>query len=166
MQHPLGPKKFKRTGGCGWRAFIVGGDPGRDGCGDCAVVSPTNDEVVVGGGGVICGGSCGGAERWATGSCRPWRLFFGPGVAKPRPGKSSQGGWCVFPAYFGNVCPECILFIFRDSGCTNVAGFVGTVDKAFATDVPASTHEDFVVPLGAIVGALAGKMFFPVFAVL
>ena len=47
MQHSLGSGRLGRTGGGGWRAFIIRGDPGGDGCGDGAVVSPTNDKVVV-----------------------------------------------------------------------------------------------------------------------
>ena len=174
MQHPHGLKRLGRTGGGRWRAFIVRRDPGGDGCGDGAVVSPMNDEVVViGGGRRIGGGGVGGANRWMTGSCCPWglwgfvrRLFFGPGVAKPRPEKSSRGGRCVPPAYFGDVCQEFILLRLRDSGCSNMAGSVVAVNKAFATDVPASTHEDCVVPHGAIPGALVGEMFLPVVAVL
>ena len=66
MQHPLGPKRFGRTGGGRWRAFVIGRDPVGDGCRDGAVVSPTNDEVVVGGRVVIGGGSCGGVEVEST----------------------------------------------------------------------------------------------------
>ena len=173
MQHSLGSKRLGRTGGGGWQAFIIGRDPGGDGCGDGAVVSPTNDEAVVVGGGRIDGGSVGRADRWTTGSCCPWglwgfvgRLFFGPGVAKPRPGKSSRGGRFVLPANFGDVGQEFILLRLRDGGRSNVTGFVVAVDKAFAADVPASAHKGGVVPLGVILGALAGKMLLPVFAVL
>ncbi len=94
------------------------------------------------------------------------RLFFGPGVAKPRPGKSSRDGRFVLPENFGDVGQEVILLCLRDSGRSNVTGFVVAVDKAFATDVPASTHKGGVVSLGAILGALAGKMLLPVFTVL
>jgi hypothetical protein len=110
MQHSLGSKRLGRTGGGGWRAFIIGRDPGGDGCGDGADVSPMNDEAVVIGGGRIGGGSDGRADWWTAGSCCPWglgglvgRLFFVLGVAKPRPGKSNQGGRFVLPANFGDV---------------------------------------------------------------
>ena len=62
MQHSLGLKRLGRTGGGGGRAFINGRDPGGDGCGDGAVVSPTNDEAVIVGGGRIGGGNVGGAD--------------------------------------------------------------------------------------------------------
>jgi hypothetical protein len=99
-----------------------------------------------------------------VGVCR--EAFFGPGIAKPRPGKSSRGGRFVLPANFGDVGREFILLRLRDGRCSNVTGFVVAVNKAFAADVLASAHKGGVIPLGAILGAPAGKMLFPVFVVL
>jgi hypothetical protein len=47
----------------GWRAVVIGRDPGGDSCGDSAVVSPTDDEAVIVGGGRIGGGNVSGADR-------------------------------------------------------------------------------------------------------
>ncbi len=92
MQHSLGSKRLGRTGGGGWRVFIIGRDPGGDGCGDGAVVSPTNDEAVIVRGGRIGGGCVGRADRWTTGSCCPWGLSggFSSGRALQNPGLGSQ----------------------------------------------------------------------------
>ncbi len=94
------------------------------------------------------------------------RLFFGPGISKPRPGKSSRGGGFILPANFGDVGKKIVFLHLRDGGRSDVTCFVVAVDKAFATDVPAGTHECGVVPLGMILGALAGEMLLPIFAVL
>ena len=92
-----------------------------------------------------------------TGSCHPlgvWgfvgRLFFGPGIAKPRPGKSSRGGEVILPANFGDVGLKIVLLRLGDGGRSNVTCFVVAVNKAFATDVPAGTHEGGVIPFGMI----------------
>ena len=91
------------------------------------------------------------------GSCHPlgvWgfagRLFFGPGIAKPRPGKSSRGGEVILPANFGDVGLKIVLLRLGDGGCSNVTCFVVAVNKAFATDVPAGTHEGKVIPFETI----------------
>ncbi len=114
----LGPKRLGRIGGGGWWAFIIGGDPGGDGCGDGAIVSPKNNKAVVVGGGRIGGGSVGRADRWTMGSCCPWGLRGLVGKQsfslKPRPGKSSQGGRFVLLAYFGDVGQEFIVLRLRD----------------------------------------------------
>ena len=164
MQHSLGSKRLGRTGGGGWRAFINGRDPGGDGCGDGAVVSPTNDKAVVIGGGRIGDGSVGRADRWTTGSCCPWglwgfvgRLFFGPGVAKPRPWKSSRGGRFVLPANFGDVGQEIVLLRLRDGRRSNVTGLVVAIAETFPVYVPAGAHEGVVVPLGTIPCAFSCK---------
>jgi hypothetical protein len=108
-----------------------------------------------------------------TGSCHllgVWgfvgRLFFGPGIAKPRPGKSSQGGEVILPANFGDVGLKIVLLCLGDSRRSNVTCFVVAVNKAFATDVPASTHEGGVVPFGMILRALSSKVFLPGLAIL
>ncbi len=108
-----------------------------------------------------------------TGSCHPlgvWgfvgRLFFGPGIAKPQPGKSSRGGEVILLANFGDVGLKIVLFCLGDGGRSDVTCFVVAVNKAFTTDVPAGTHECGVVPLGTNFGALAGEMLLPIFAVL
>jgi hypothetical protein len=51
------------VGSGGWRAVVIGRDPGGDSCGDSAVVSPTDDEAVIVGGGRIGGGNVGRADR-------------------------------------------------------------------------------------------------------
>ena len=108
-----------------------------------------------------------------TGSCHPlgvWgfvgRLFFGPGIAKPRPVKSSRVEEVILPANFGDVGLKNVLLRLGDGGRSNATCFVVAVGKAFATDVPAGTHECGVVPHGTNFGALAGKMLLPNFAVL
>jgi hypothetical protein len=63
MQHSFGSERLGRAGGGGWRAVVIGKDPGGDSCRDRAVVSPTDDETVVVGGGGIGGGNVGGADR-------------------------------------------------------------------------------------------------------
>ena len=63
MQHSFGSKRFGWVGGGGWRAVVIEGDPGGDSCGNSAVVSPTDDEAVIVGGGRIGGGNVGGADR-------------------------------------------------------------------------------------------------------
>jgi hypothetical protein len=62
MQHSFGSKGLGRAGGGGWRAVVIGRDPGGDSCRDRAIVSPTDDEAVVVGGGRIDGGNVGGAD--------------------------------------------------------------------------------------------------------
>ncbi len=95
MQHSLGSKRLGRMGGSGWRAFIIGRDPGGDGCGDGAVVSPTNDKVVVVWGGRIGGGGVGRADRWTTGfvvrgGCGGLSGGFSSGRELQNPGLGSQ----------------------------------------------------------------------------
>ncbi len=66
MHHSLQSEYLGWTGSGGWRAVVVGRDLVGDGHGDSAVVSPTDDKVVVVvGGGVACGNIV-GAERWKT----------------------------------------------------------------------------------------------------
>jgi hypothetical protein len=62
MQHSFGSKRLGRAGGGGWRAVVIEGDLGGDSCGNSAVVSPTDDEAVVVGGGRIGGGNVSGAD--------------------------------------------------------------------------------------------------------
>jgi hypothetical protein len=62
MQHFFGSKRLGRAGGGGWRAVVVGRDQGGDNCRDRAVVSPTDDEAVVVGGGRTGGENVGGAD--------------------------------------------------------------------------------------------------------
>ncbi len=88
-----------------------------------------------------------------------WEAFLWAG---PRPGKSSRGGGFILPANFGDVGKKIVFLCLRDGGRSDVTCFVVAVDKAFATDVPAGTHECGVVPLGTILGALAGKMLLPI----
>jgi hypothetical protein len=63
MQHSFGLKRLGWVGDGGWRAVVIKGDPGGDSCGNSAVVSPTDNEVVLVGGGTIGGGNVGGADR-------------------------------------------------------------------------------------------------------
>ncbi len=107
------------------------------------------------------------------GSCHPlgvWefvgRLFFGLGIAEPRPVKSSRVEEVILPANFGDVSLKNVLLCLGDGGRSNVTCFVVTVGKAFATDVPAGTHECGVIPHGMNLGALAGEMLLPNFTVL
>jgi hypothetical protein len=92
-----------------------------------------------------------------TGSCHPlgvWgfvgRLFFGPGIAKPRPGKSSQGGEVILPANFGDVGLKNDLLCLGDGRRSDVTCFVVAVNRAFSMDVPAGTHEGRVILFGTI----------------
>ncbi len=82
------------------------------------------------------------------GSCHPlgvWgvvgRLFFGTGIAKPRPVKSSRVEEVILPANFGDVGLKNVLLCLGDGGRFNVTCFVVAVGKAFAADVPVGTHE-------------------------
>ncbi len=102
------------------------------------------------------------------GSCHPlgvWgfvgRLFFVPGIAKPRPGKSSRGGEVILPENFGDVGLKIVLLCLGGGGRSDVTCFVVAVNKAFITDVPAGTHEGRVVPFGTILRALSSKVFLP-----
>jgi hypothetical protein len=76
------------------RGSCCQGNPISDGHGDVAIVSPADDKVVIIGDLNVAGGGCG--NNWQTAwSCRQldvggivgW-FFFGPGIAKPWPGKS------------------------------------------------------------------------------
>ncbi len=160
--------------GGGWRAVVVGRDPVGNGRGDVAVISPADDKMVilVGGGSVACGNYCG--TNWRrTWSCCPWgvwgvvgRLFFGPGIAKPRPGKSGQGGGFVLPANYCKVGLEFFVLCWGNGARSYMTSFVVAVNEAFALDVPAGAHKSGVVPLGTIFGAFPGKMLLPILAIL
>ena len=63
---------------------------------------------------------------WSCHSVDVWRLVrwfvFGPGIAKPRPGKSDRmGGRQVLPADLCDVGLELVAFCLGNSACSNVA---------------------------------------------
>ncbi len=78
-----------------WRGAVgVGRNPIGDGRGDVAIVSPAGIEVVIVGDLNVAGGGCGNNRRTMW-SCHQLdvggivgQFFFGPGIAKPRPGNS------------------------------------------------------------------------------
>ncbi len=66
MHHSFQLKYLCWTGKGRWRAVVVGRDPVGDGRGDSAVVSPTDDKVVLVGEGRIACGNFVGTEWWTT----------------------------------------------------------------------------------------------------
>ena len=113
-------------------------------------------------------------DNWSgtTWTCHTWgvgrirRLCVGQGIAKSRPGESGQGGGGVLPADFFEIFLEFGALCLGNGACSNVARLVVAVNEEFTTDPPAGTHEDGVVPLGAIRQAFSCKISPPVFAFL
>jgi hypothetical protein len=88
-------------------------------------------------------------------------LFFGPGIAKSRPGKSSQRGGGVLPANFFKVGFEFVVLCGGDGTRCHMTGFIVAVNKAFFADVPADAHAGVFVPHGMIPRAFSCEITFP-----
>ena len=95
------------------------------------------------------------------------RFLFGPGIARPRPGKSDRwcGSWGYLPADLGEVGLECTAFGRWEVAGTNVACFVAAIAETLSFDPPACTHPVCVAVLGTIACALPGVIPRPIFSV-
>ena len=105
--------------------------------------------------------------RCHTRGCgRIGQLCTGLSIAKSWPRESGRGGVGVLPANLIEILLEFGMLCLGNGACSYVACLIVAVNEAFTVYVPAGTHEEGVVPLGAISRAFSCEFSPLVFAFL